>query len=109
MLACAALSAAVGFAVEHKTEAQPSLQVTYGSQGIQEIRYRGVTLEDLSQTPSDAFHIWHMKMTDPKGAVKTTGQYTWGETNNGRQWNLSSKTLDLSLQLGPDPGPVSAE
>ena len=91
VLACAVLTAAVCFAVERKTAAQTGLQVTYGAQGIQQISYRGVSLEDLSQTPGDAFHIWHMKMTDLHGTVIATGQYGWGETNNGRQWDAASK------------------
>ena len=100
VLACIALSAGVGFAVEQKTSAQTGLQVTFGSQGVQQIRYRGVILENLSQTPSDAFHIWHMKMTDLRGNAKTDGQYGWGETNNGRQWDTASQTWTYSFTWG---------
>ncbi len=92
LLACTVLTAAVGFAVERKTVAQTNLQITYGPQGIQQLSYRGVMLEDVGQTPSDAFHIWHMKMTNLNGTVNSTGQYGWGETNNGRQWDAASKT-----------------
>ncbi len=91
-LCCAVLTAAVSFAVERKTIAQTNLQVTYGPQGVQQISYRGVPLEDVAQNPADAFHIWHMKMTDLRGNLVTAGQYGWGETNNGRQWDAGSKT-----------------
>ena len=91
-LACAVLTAGLSFAVERRTSAQTNLQVTYGPQGVQRISYRGVLLEDVTQNPGDAFHIWHMKMTDLQGIVNTSGQYGWGETNNGRQWDAESKT-----------------
>ena len=100
VLACAVLTAAVGYAVERKTAAQTSLQVTYGTEGVQRVSYRGVTLEDLSQTPEDAFHIWHMKITDLQGTVLSTGQYGWGETNNGRQWDAVSKTWTYPFTWG---------
>ena len=95
-----ALSAAVTFAAEQKIIAQADLVVVYGSKGVQQIKYRGVTLEDLSQTPADAFHIWHMKVTDLQGVVNTAGQYGWGETNNGREWDLASKTWIYSFTWG---------
>ncbi len=100
LLTCAVLTAAVSFAVERKTAAQSNLQIAYGAQGIQQISYRGVPLEDLAQTPADAFHIWHMKMTDLRGTVVTSGQYGWGETNNGRQWDASSKTWTYPFSWG---------
>ena len=92
VLGCAAVFAALGFAVEKRSTAQTSLQISYGSQGVEQITYQGVVLENLSQNPSDAFHVWHMKMTDTQGTVLSAAQYGWGETNNGRQWDMASKT-----------------
>lgn len=68
------------------------LQVTYGSNGIQQVSYNGVTLEDLSRDASDAFHIWHMSSSSLNGASLTAGQYGWGEANNGRSWNANTHT-----------------
>src|ERR1035438_6852077 len=62
--------------------AQNNLQVTFGSQGVQTLSYYGVVLEDLSKNGSDAFHIWHMKMTDLRGNVATCSQCGWGESRS---------------------------
>ena len=51
----------------HFAPAESSLQVSYGTQGVQRVVYQGNVLEDLGQSPGDAFHIWHMKMTDLSG------------------------------------------
>ncbi len=100
LLACSLLTAGLALAVERKMTAQTNLQVTYGPQGVQQISYRGVSLEDVSQNPSDAFHIWHMKMTDLQGVISTSGQYGWGESNNGRQWDAGSKTWTYPFTWG---------
>ena len=100
LLAGAVLMVGVGFAVERTTAAQTNLQITYGDQGVQTIRYRGVPLEDVGQNPGDAFHIWHMKMTDLNGNAASGGQYGWGETNNGRQWDAGSKTWTYPFTWG---------
>ena len=100
LLACAVLTAGIGLAVERTTAAQTNLQVTYGPQGVQQISYRGVPLEDVGQNPGDAFHIWHMKMTDLQGVVNTGGQYGWGETNNGKQWDAGTKTWTYPFTWG---------
>lgn len=68
------------------------LQITYGNNGIQQLSYNGVTLEDLSRDPSDVFHIWHMSSSSLNGSPLTAGQYGWGEANNGRSWNASTHT-----------------
>ena len=65
----------------------PGLQMTYDSSGLESISYNGVILEDVSATPSDAFHIWHMKSTDLNGNPLTPSQYGWGEVNNGKTWD----------------------
>ena len=80
------------FTVSLRAQSNSGLNVTYGSKGIQQLTYNGVVLEDLNAFPADAFHIWHMKATDSQGNVLTSGQYGWGENNNGRNWNASSHT-----------------
>lgn len=100
LLAGAVLTAGVCLAVERTTAAQTNLQITYGAQGVQTIQYRGVPLEDVGQNGGDAFHIWHMKMTDLNGTVVSNGQYGWGETNNGRQWDAGSKTWTYPFTWG---------
>ncbi len=87
-------------AVSLRTHAQSPLAVTYGDNGIQQITYNGVMLENISQTPSDAFHIWHMKATDLQGNVLTQGQYGWGEVNNGRSWNPTTHTWTYNFTWG---------
>ena len=86
--------------VDRPTAAQSALQVTFGGNGIQQLSYNGQVLEDLSQYSSDAFHIWHMKMTDLQGNVVSTGQYGWGESNNGRAWNAATHTWTYTFVWG---------
>src|SRR3954452_25531937 len=76
------------------------LEVAFDGTGLQQIRYNGVVLEDLSQNPSDAFHIWHMKSTDLQGNTLGAGQYGWGEANNGRSWNPATHTWTYSFAWG---------
>src|ERR1035438_7555543 len=80
--------------------AQSNLQVTYGSHGIQTLSYQGVALEDLSKNPLDAFHIWHMKMTDQSGKVAPCRQCGWGENNNGRSWDAATHTWTYVFSWG---------
>ncbi len=79
---------------------QAQLVVSYGNGGLQSLSYNGQILENLSAFPSDAFHIWHMKSTDLSGNVLTSGQYGWGENNNGRSWNASTKTWTYPFTWG---------
>ncbi len=72
--------------------AQSGLQVTYGAKGVQKLSYNGITLEDTNAFPSDTFHIWHMKSSDLSGNPVQTGQYGWGESNNGTSWNPQTLT-----------------
>jgi hypothetical protein len=88
------------FLVGMKAVAQTALKVSYGATGIQQLTYNGVVLEDLNQYSSDAFHIWHMKVTDLKGNLLSSGQYGWGESNNGRQWDAGSHTWTYSFTWG---------
>jgi hypothetical protein len=87
-----AISEVVVLSASSLSAPAPGLQVTYGSNGIQQLSYNGVTLEDLSRDPSDAFHVWHMSSTTLSGTPLTAGQYGWGEANNGRTWNASTHT-----------------
>ena len=99
LFAIVALVAAFGFTLEHYARAQ-ALQVTYGANGVEKITYRGIALEDLAQDPKDAFHIWHMKMTDMDGHVVSTGQYGWGESNSGKQWDRASQSWTYAFIWG---------
>ena len=77
-----------------------SLQVTYGSKGVQTIVFNGVTLENTGVYSADIFHIWHMKATDLSGNVLSTGQYGWGETNSGEAWNSQTNTEAYTFTWG---------
>lgn len=83
-----------------RSKAQSDLRITYGNEGLQTLTYKGVALEDVSQSPSDTFHIWHMKMTDLGGNGVSSGQYGWGENNSGRSWNPQSKTWTYTFTWG---------
>ncbi len=76
------------------------LQVTYGAKGVQNLAFNGMSLENTAAYPSDAFHIWHMKMTDLAGNVVGSGQYGWGENNNGSSWNAQTNTETYSFNWG---------
>ena len=80
--------------------AQGQLKVTYGPNGLQQLTFGKVTLEDLNDFPSDGFQIWHMKMTDLQGNVVSTGQYGWGENNSGRSWDAGSHTWAYNFSWG---------
>ena len=80
--------------------AQAQLNVTYGANGLQQLVFGGITLEDLNAFPGDTFQIWHMKMTDLQGKVVTTGQYGWGENNSGRTWDAASRTFTYRFVWG---------
>ncbi len=76
------------------------LNITYGPAGLQTISYRGVLLEDLSASPGDQFHIWHMKQTDLQGHVLTGSSYGWGENNLGKNWDMASRTWTYKFTWG---------
>ncbi len=80
--------------------AAQGLQVTYGAKGVQTVAFNGQTLENTANSPSDSFHIWHMKMTDLAGNGISSGQYGWGENNNGTSWNPASNTETYSFTWG---------
>jgi hypothetical protein len=83
-----------------EASAATGLQVTYGGSGLQRLSYNGVVLEDVSQNSSDAFHIWHMKLTDLSGNVLNGGQYNWGEANNGRSWDAATTSWTYQFTWG---------
>ena len=76
------------------------LKVTYGTRGVQTLSYNGTILEDIGVSDSDAFHIWHMKMTDLTGKVANCAQCGWGENNQGRSWNGVNHTMTYSFVWG---------
>ncbi len=76
------------------------LQIAYGGNGIQQLTYNGITLEDLGQNSSDAFHVWHMKVTDLSGNILRGGQFDWGESNNSRSWNAVTHTWTYLFRWG---------
>jgi len=80
--------------------AQTGLEVSYGNAGVAHLSYNGVVLEDLNQTPSDTFHIWHMKVSDLSGNVLSGSQFDWGEANSGRVWNPETNTWTYSFVWG---------
>ena len=92
------LAAVASVVVERKILAQSSLKVTFGDAGVQQLSYGGVVLEDLATSPSDAFHIWHMKVSDLSGAVIASDG--WGENNTGRSWNPATHTWTYSFAWG---------
>ncbi len=92
------LAAAGAIAVERKTMAQSSLKVSFGAQGVQQLSYNGVMLEDLASNSSDAFHIWHMKVTDLSGNVISSDG--GGENNTGKRWDPASQTWIYSFAWG---------
>ena len=73
-----------------------TLDVTYGSKGVQRIAFNGVVLEDTAANPGDAFHIWHMKGTDLAGNAIAG----WGESNTGETWNVTTQTETYSYAWG---------
>lgn len=101
LLACAGLLL-IGavWLVVRSIHREPELDITYGPQGVQTLRYNGIVLEDLEKAPSDLFHIWHMKATDMNGKLLTDGQYGWGENNNGKSWDQNTHTWTYNFNWG---------
>ena len=94
-------AAAVCSIVSSRTAfSQSGLQVSYGAKGVQTIQFNGVTLEDVGQTSTDAFHIWHMKSSDLSGNAISSGQYGWGESNSGESWNSATNTETYTFAWG---------
>ncbi|HEY0786843.1 MAG TPA: hypothetical protein VGD62_13315 [Acidobacteriaceae bacterium] len=100
LLLAAALLPAVTLGGCARMRAQSALQIGYGPQGLERLSFDGVSLEDLSRYPADGFHIWHMKATDLGGNPLSTGQYGWGENNQGRSWNAATHTWTYAFSWG---------
>ncbi len=99
-----AVLALFGFGCSRRLPAQTDLHVTYGPNGVQQLSYLGVILEDTTAYPADVFHIFHMKATDLHDHLLK--QYGWGESNIGRTWDRATHTMlyrypwgSLSLQF----------
>ncbi|MBE7158016.1 MAG: hypothetical protein INR62_06215, partial [Rhodospirillales bacterium] len=76
------------------------LQVTFGANGLQTLAYNGTVLADVTAHTGDAFYIGHMKATDAHGSPLSGGQYGWGEANNGRHFDLSTRTWTYTFTWG---------
>ena len=100
VITAAAVLGAVWLGFARRTAAQSDLKVTYGSNGVQQLSYRGTVLEDLDAYPADAFHIFHMKATDLAGNIRPGGQYGWGESNSGRAWDPGAATMRYTFSWG---------
>ena len=92
LLACFVLLGVPAFA--------QNLSVTYGSKGVQTLSFGSTILEDVGANPADLFHIWHMRSTDLEGNVVSSGEYGWGESNNGESWNASTNTETYTFSWG---------
>jgi hypothetical protein len=92
VIVCLLIVAALFWGTLMKAKPKPRLQIVYGSNGIQQLSYGDAILEDLAQSPSDAFHIWHLKCTDMEGKILSSGQYGWGENHRSRSWNAATHT-----------------
>ena len=97
LLRFAVIFALVGRAVPFHAQ---NLNVNYGAGGVQTLTFAGTPLEDVSANPADAFHIWHMSSTDLQGNPVSSGQYGWGESNNGRSWNAATLTWTYTFTWG---------
>ncbi len=93
------IAASLLLGVAARANAQ-GLQVNYGAKGVQTLSFNGISLEDTGAFPSDSFHIWHMKATDLSGNVMASGQYGWGENNQGESWNAATDTETYSFSWG---------
>ncbi len=100
VILCLLILGALVLAALMRAKPKPHLQIVYGSNGIQQLSYAGEVLEDLTQNPSDAFHIWHMKCTDLEGKVLSAGQYGWGENHKSRSWNAVTHTWTYLFDWG---------
>ena len=78
--------------------AESALKLSYGDAGVTRLEYNGAVLEDLQQFPADAFHIWHMRLTDLQGNVLTQGG--WGEDNLGKSWDAKNHSWTYNFAWG---------
>jgi hypothetical protein len=90
----------ISIALVGHSAAQPQLSINYGANGIQRLTYGSDVLEDLNLFSSDAFHIWHMKLTDMQGNTMSGGQYGWGESNAGKNWSAATHTWTYQFVWG---------
>ena len=76
------------------------LQVTFGTQGLEKVVYRGQVLADVRFGGDEQFRIWHMEATDLHGQKMTAGEFGWGENNSGKSWDLATKTWTYRYSWG---------
>jgi hypothetical protein len=95
---CLLLAAHSAFALPHSPGAG-GLQITYGPHGIERLVYGGAVLIDQTRWPDSSFHIWHMSATDLAGR-DLTKKLGWGENNQGRRWDATTKSWIYSFEWG---------
>ncbi len=100
LLVSAFLFSVRGTSQNTQNSSSSPLQVSFGENGLQTLRYDGTTLANLGANPGDAFYIGHMKATDLGGRTLSGGQYGWGETNSGKHWNASTQTWNYTFSWG---------
>ena len=76
------------------------LAVSFGAGGLQKLSYGGVVLEDTSNYSADAFHIWHMKVTDLQGNILTGTSDGWGENSTGKTWDQNAHAWTYQFPWG---------
>ena len=69
-----------------------------GRKGVQSLAFSGTTLENVAVFPADAFHIWHMRVTDLNANVLPGSG--WGETNLGEAWDPTTHTETYTFPWG---------
>ena len=80
--------------------ARGQLSVSFGAGGLQQISYAGVLLEDTNSNSGDAFHIWHMKVTDLQGNVQTGPMDGWGENSASKTWDANAHAWTYQFPWG---------
>lgn len=98
LVAAACLISGAGLAQTGRVQA--ALQVEFGAGGLERLSYNGVVLEDTKAVPADAFHIWHMRCTDPAGKPRTEGPYGWGEAATAKRWNAGDRSWTYTFPWG---------
>ena len=76
------------------------LSVSFSTAGLQQVSYGGVALENTRSFSGDAFHIWHMKVTDLQGNVLTGPADGWGENSTSKTWDPSAHAWTYQFAWG---------
>lgn len=76
------------------------LSVSFGEHGLKQLSYNGTVLENTEAFSADAFHIWHMKVTDLQGNVLKGQSDAWGENSTSKIWDSSAKKWTYQFDWG---------